>query len=103
MMKTNKPRALPHVYIYLFIIVICVVSLMQAGARISSSHYLNHNAPHAADGTINSKPAVELEHLLFQAPAQGLAGKIAPQLLDETVDGKSSSIVIFLADQADVS
>ncbi|HEV8232239.1 MAG TPA: S8 family serine peptidase, partial [Thermoanaerobaculia bacterium] len=33
---------------------------------------------------------------------QDTAGKIAPQVLAETVDGASASVVVFLADQADV-
>jgi len=33
---------------------------------------------------------------------QDTAGKIAPQVLAETADGASASVVVFLADQADV-
>ena len=41
----------------------------------------------------------DLTQLLLQAPA----ARIAPQVLSDTADGKSTSVVILLADQADVS
>src|SRR6266542_1633598 len=40
--------------------------------------------------------------LLFQEKAQ-TAGKVAPEVLAGTADGESMSVVVLLADQADVS
>src|ERR1700682_1205073 len=137
MMKTNKPRSRPRVYVFLFFSVICVASLMQAGTRISSSHSVNQSVQGAPDGSHVGKSELkrfyekdgaarsredqfrgratgnsyqsdssslrDLEQLLLQAHTQGSPAKIAPQVLADTVAGKSTSIVIFLADQADVS
>ena len=82
-MKPNKPRTLPRIFVYLFFIAICLVGLMQGATTISSSRSGNHKSP-------------------AQSAAQALA-KIAPQVLAETAGGKSAAVVIFLADQADVS
>ena len=78
-MKSNKPRTLPRPFGQLFVTVICLVLLMLWGTTISSSR--------------SSAPTL----------AQASAAKIAPQVLADTSAGESTSVVIFLADQADVS
>jgi serine protease AprX len=76
-MKSNKARTLPRIFVYLFFIAVCLVGLMQGATNISSSRSQNHNAK--------------------------VLAKIAPQVLADTAADKSTAVVIFLADQADVS
>jgi serine protease AprX len=118
-MNPRTPRT--HIfYLYFSFIAVCLVGLMQASTIISSSHSLNTSAKdagkHAADNEQEanpffsrdgargsyrnniSSPLRDLTQLL-QAPA----AKIGSRVLSDTADGKSTSVVILLTDQADVS
>ena len=129
-MNAKTPRTVHRVYFYLFFI-ICVVGLMQSATRISSSRSLTHNAKdmdserqreaelfyekdssrgsrqdQARGITVDevyrnytSSPLRDMQQLFAQSPT----AKIAPQVLADTADNKSTSVVILLADQADVS
>ena len=127
-MMNLRPRpSSPRIYFYLFFFAIFLGGLMHSTTIISSSHYLDYRANGTNDykrdaelfyqnngfGRVqgnsiilgasykngNSPLLRELKQLLLQAPT----ARIAPQVLADTTDGKSTSIVILLADQADVS
>ena len=87
---------------------------MQASTIISSSHSLNSAATSAAKHTTSgggdaglfepsyrnpNVPLMRRVDQILQSPAE----KIAKRVLSDTADGKSASVVIMLADQADVS
>ncbi len=131
-MNQQPPRTLPRFYFYLFFIVISLLGLMPAITIISSSHSLDSRAKDPANAISDRKREAELfyhndgqggsgqdhntfggasydsdtspllrdmKRLFLQAPAS----KIAPQVLSDTADGGSTSVVILLVDQADVS
>src|SRR2546423_4218726 len=56
-----------------------------------------------AQGTAAQTPLADKDGGSNQLLPQDSATKIAPEVLVETGDGKSASVVIFLADQADLS
>jgi subtilisin family serine protease len=106
MMNLGAQHTLARVYFCLFFIAISPVGLMPAATIIRSSHSRNASAKAAVNhifGTPyygdNSPLPGEMKQLFLQAPA----ARIAPQVLADTADGKSASVVILLADQADVS
>jgi len=127
MMNLRPPPTSPRIYFYLFFFAIFLGGLMHSTTIISSSHSLDYraNGPNdykrdaelfyqnngfgrvqgnsiilsASYNNDNSPLLRELKQLLPQAPT----ARIAPQVLADTTDGKSTSIVILLADQADVS
>jgi serine protease AprX len=110
MMKHATPRTLPRSYFYALFLVVGLAGLMFAATTISSSHSLNDatGSGKARDGSIEvggqfraiSSPLLgELKQLLPQTPA----AKIGARVVKDTADGKSTSVVILLADQADVS
>src|SRR6266536_2403685 len=127
MMNLRPPPTSPRIYFYLFFFAIFLGGLMHSTTIISSSHSLDYRANGPIDykrdvelfyqnngfGRVqgnsiilsasynngNSPLLRELKQLLLQAPT----ARIAPQVLADTTDGKSTSIVILLADQADVS
>lgn len=129
-MKPNKPRVLPRVLGYLFFFAICLAGLMMgvttrsssrnqetaAAANLSDESQRESALFYAKDGRRGSTTAAlsyRNETMppsrdryagpsLFQTLAQ-IPAKIAPQVLADTSDGKSVSVVILLADQADVS
>ncbi len=126
-MNLRPPPTSPRIYFYLFFFAIFLGGLMHSTTIISSSHSLDYraNGPNdykrdaelfyqnngfgrvqgnsiilsASYNNDNSPLLRELKQLLPQAPT----ARIAPQVLADTTDGKSTSIVILLADQADVS
>lgn len=132
-MNFKTPRTLPRFYFYLFAFVVGLGGLLPATTIISSSHSLKDNESTTAKRTVDEAGAAELfypqssrrssipdqrfslaggtygeetspllrdmKQLFLQAPA----AKIASRVLTETADGNSASIVILLADQADVS
>jgi len=99
-------------------IAICLVVLVQGTTSISSSR---SRGPTAQDGAANGNGlpkrfevfpasdllrgrtgALDLQQFLFQSATQTTT-KISPQVLADTAAGKNTSVVILLADQADVS
>jgi subtilisin family serine protease len=74
-MKSNQRRHFPRLYVQLFFVLICLVGLMQTGTTRSSS----------------------------RSQSQNQLNKISAEVLSDTIDGKRTSVVILLADQADVS
>jgi serine protease AprX len=106
-------RRTPHThrfYFYFSFFAVCLVGLMEASTILSSSHSLDTNAKdRGAQGRRNRIGDTDLNNIsaslrdLNQLVLQGPAAKIAQQVLSDTADGKSTSVVILLADQADVS
>jgi len=105
----STPRTLPRFYFYLCFAAICLVGLIPATTIVSSSHSrpIPEETGHdqllnAIDASYHSDSASLLSNMnqmLLQSPE----AKIAPGVLAETADGKSASVVILLADQADLS
>ena len=99
------------VYYYALFTVLCLVGLMQVSTIISSSRSLNSDSRTAGETSkrsvaigasyqTDSSPLLnEMNRLFAQEPAD----KIAARVLADTTDGKSTSVVILLNDQADVS
>ncbi|MCU1263683.1 MAG: peptidase and in, kexin, sedolisin, partial [Acidobacteria bacterium] len=95
----HNPR---RILFYGLLFAFCLAGMMHASTTISSSRALSPvpspRGEFAAYQNSNSRLS-NLERLLFV----DRASKIAPHVLDDTADGKSTSVVILLADQADVS
>ncbi len=115
MMKPATPRTLPRFFFYVFFLVVGLAGLMYETTTISSSHSLpdaNASSETSKTGTRRidvsgqyraiSSPLLGETQLFLQTPVAP-AAKVAPKVLSETKDGKSTSVVILLADQADVS
>jgi len=128
-MKSHQPGRLLRVFVYLALTVFCVIGFLQRGVTVSSSHSHNnqtkedrqtadnfsvdsalfypgngfHSSGTGASRNAIGEPLNNLQQLLFQSQVQGPAAKIAPQVLADTSEGKATSVVILLADQADVS
>jgi subtilisin family serine protease len=108
-MKVNTPRFLPRIYFCLLLITIGLVVLMPGTATVSSSNSPDSNARDAAndrwrDAELFRDPEPNRAYPLLRGLQQLLpANKIAPQVLADTTGGKSTSVVILLTDQADVS
>ena len=110
MMNLKTPRTLLSISLCLFFIAICVMGLLPGTAAISASVTLD--AQETADDR-GAAPELfrkaELNHTspllrnLNQLLTQSPVSKIAPQVLADTMGGKRAEVVIFLADQADVS
>jgi serine protease AprX len=112
-----------RVSFYALFAVVCLVGLMQVSTIISSSRELNqasNNRNSYADlerQYLNANPANdtlksslsfrndgsrllrEMQQLFLQTPT----AKIAPEVLSDTAGDKSTSVVVLLADQADVT
>ena len=110
MMKHAASRTLPRFYLYGFFLIVGLAGLLYETNTISSSHSLAAaSGPPAASGrginldgsfrAANSPLLGSMQQLLAQTPA----AKIGSRVLKDTADGKSTSVVIMLADQADVS
>jgi serine protease AprX len=99
--RTSQNR--PRIRVYLLLIAVCLVGLMQGTPSVSSSRSSNHSYQER-DVTVGtfyrSAPSLRDFEQLFLPAA---SGKIAPRVLADTADGKNTSIIILLADQADVS
>jgi serine protease AprX len=105
-MKPRMSRTLPRIYLYLFFLVIGLGGLMQGATTISSSRSLSSGQGQTRGVTLAASYNHHASSLLGEINRlflQNSASKIAPQVLSDTADGKSSSVVILLADQADVS
>lgn len=116
-MKTKKLR-LPRMVGYLSAIAICLVVLVQGTTSISSSRSRRSTAQDtassgnelpkrsvvfpASDLLRDRSGALDLEQFLFHSVTQ-TTPKISAQVLADTAGGKNTSVVILLADQADVS
>jgi serine protease AprX len=105
-MNPRTPRTLPRIYVYLFFLIVGLLGLMQKATIVSSSRSLNSGQGQARGITLgasynhdNSPLLGEMNRLFLQ----NSASKISPQVLSDTADGKSTSVIILLADQADVS
>ena len=99
-------------YFYSLFAVLCLVGLMQASTIISSSRALKpdgastsgeaapRNVTIGASYRIDRSPLTnELRQLVLEPPAD----KIAARVSADTADGQSTSVVIMLTEQADVS
>jgi len=108
-MSFSTPRSQPRTYYYLSLITLSLMGLMQAATTSSSSSSLNNRGSGQTQERSNifgqsfqndkASPLREMTLLLLQTPAD----RISPQVLADTSDGKSTSVVILLTDQADVS
>src|SRR4029077_16858591 len=107
-MHRRTPR-LFRVYFYALFTVVCVAGLIQVSTIISSSHQGNEGpSSEATKGNVSidalyrsgSSALVDQWKQLFP---QNPADKVAARALAETSDGKTTSVVIMLADQADLS
>jgi len=106
--RTRRPS---RIYYYALFTVVCLVALTQVSTIISSSRSLNSDDRgvfEASKRTIrigasyqaDSSPLLNAIDRLF---VEGPGDKVAARVLADTTDGKSTSIVILLTDQADVS
>lgn len=112
-MKHAAPRTLARIYFYAFFLTVGLAGLMYATTTISSSHSLADasSSQKARGRSVNvggsyraiSSPLLGEMKQLFQAPGAKPTTKVASRVLKDTADGKSASVVILLADQADVS
>ncbi|MEP6568739.1 MAG: S8 family serine peptidase [Acidobacteriota bacterium] len=109
-MNPRMPRRPFRVYFYPLCIVVCLAGLTQVATIVSSSRSLNSDGVRGSGETTKrsitfgaSYPTGTasslMDRLILQAPAEKIAGRV----LADTTDGKSASVVIMLADQADVS
>ena len=105
-----NPRTPPRfrVYLYSLCLLLCLVGLLQVSTLVSSSHSPNPYSVRTSVETTQHRitfapyqndASPSLMNLFLQVPAD----KIAARVMVDTTDGKSTSIVIMLADQADVS
>lgn len=127
-----RPSRTFKFYFYLFLTAVSLAGLLEATTIISSSHSLDSRAKDAANRTSDRKREAELfyqndgtrgsgqdyntlvgasyhhdtspllrdmKQLFLQPPA----AKVASRVLADTADGGSTSVVILLADQADLS
>jgi serine protease AprX len=114
----------PRLHFFFLFFVVCLAGLMQATTSISSSRFLDH---HTKDGVNEASDQAQDAKLFYgdndrresgqDQARRGTIGasfrnytspllreiKIAPQVLADTADGESTSVVILLTDQADVS
>src|SRR6266508_2118243 len=127
-MMNLRPPTSPRIYFYLFFFAIFLGSLMQVSTIISSSHSLDYHSRSETNdrkrgaerfyqnkgsgrtqgssillGAFNNNHNSPLLRELNQTFLQTPTDRIAPKVLADTADGKSTSIVILLTDQADVS
>ncbi len=108
-MKPRTPGRSFRVCFYSLCIVLCLVGLTHVSTIISSSHQdgvrssggaRERNITFGASYQTDTLPLLdEMGQLFPQTPAD----KVATRVLADTTDGKSTSIVIMLTDQADVS
>jgi len=105
-MRPRSERTL--IRFYIFLTVICLAGLMQGGTTVWSSSSVTY-VPTLENRSAN--PTVCVSYNSGALPLlnpnqfflQTAFDKVAPQVLNDTDDSKSTSIVIFLADQANVS
>ena len=105
-MNPRTPRTLPRIYVYLFFLIVGLLGLMQKATIVSSSRSLNSGQGQARGITLGASYNHDNSPLLGETNRlflQNSGSKISPQVLSDTADGKSTSVIILLADQADVS
>ena len=101
-MNHRTPRTPSRFCFYLLLVVICLVGLVPATTIISSSHSFEQQQLDKVGASSPSDSAAllrSMDQMLLQTPAS----KISADVFAETADGKTASLVILLADQADVS
>ena len=108
-MNPRTPRSSCRVYFYPLCIVLCLVGLLQGATIISSSHQDGiRSSGEAKERNITIGPSYradtspllnEMKQLFLETPAD----KVAARVSADTTDGKITSVVIMLTDQADVS
>src|SRR6185295_697126 len=97
-MNPSTRRHLVRSNLYLFIIVACSAGLLWGTNVSSSSGSRTERAEDRAESELFMNNGL-FKQLLLQTPL----AKVAPRVLSETADGKSTPVVIMLSDQADVS
>ncbi|HEV7798345.1 MAG TPA: S8 family serine peptidase, partial [Pyrinomonadaceae bacterium] len=108
-MNFSTPSTLARSYFYLFFATICLVGLIPATTIISSSHSLPSAAETGRSQQFNivgaSYPSAGASFLnnVTQSLLRTPESKIAAAVIADTAGGDSASVVILLADQADVS
>jgi serine protease AprX len=103
-MKPRTGRSPFRVCLYSLCVVLFLVGLLQGVTTVTSSRSGERAGTHSfilgdsnrADATVRLN---EMKQLFLQT----FADKVAPRVLTDTTVGKSTSVVILLADQADVS
>src|ERR1043166_3426969 len=103
-MKPKTDRSPFRICLYSLFVVLCLVGLLQVVTTISSSRSndrsgLRNFTAIQADHADAALRLSEMKQLFLQTPAE----KVASRVLTDTTDGKSTSVVILLTDQADVS
>jgi serine protease AprX len=108
-MNRKSPRPF-RVYFYALVTALCLVGLMQVSTINSSSRSLNPDRLKSRDASNGSLPIgasyqTENSPLLskIQLFLQSPADKVAARVFRDTANGESTSIVILLTDQANVS
>ena len=97
-MNPRTSSYLVRSYLYLFIIAAGSAGLLW-GTSVSSSSGNRTQGADRLDSELFTKDNALFKQLLLQTPM----AKVAPRVLSATSDGKSTPVVIMLADQADVS
>ncbi|HEV7682837.1 MAG TPA: S8 family serine peptidase [Pyrinomonadaceae bacterium] len=108
-MNLRTPRSAFRVFVYALCTVVCVAVLLQVSTVISSSHQGSEGPASAATkgnvaiDTVYRSGSSAIVDQWKQLFPQNPAEKVAARVLADTSDGKTASVVIMLADQADVS
>lgn len=98
-MNQRTSHQLPRLLVYVTVFAVTLIGLMFGATATTSSRSPKNTA---AENEL-FKAARAGAQLSSLSQSSSPASKIAPAVLAATEDGKSSSTVIFLADQADVS
>src|SRR5204863_2333535 len=92
----------------IFLAVVCLAALMQGGTTVWSSSSVTY-VPTLENRSVNPTVGASYRPTSLQLLnpnqffLQTASDKVAPEVLNDTNDGQRTSIVIFLADQANVS
>jgi len=95
-MKSGNHRHLSGKFLYPLLLIVGLLGILYGSTTTTSSR--SFVDVRDASNLFKAKPSL-VDQLLSQTPA----GKISPEVLAETTDGKSASVIVFLADQADLS
>ncbi len=98
-MNPRTSSKVVRTYLLLFSVAACLAGLMQGTTVSSWSGDATAERVHGTQAEPFSNNNNLFKQLLLQAPVP----KIASRVLADTADGKSTPVVIYLADQADVS
>jgi serine protease AprX len=110
-MNPGTPRSLFRVCFYSLCVVVLLVGLLQGATIISASRSLNPDGARTSGETQERNIAIGASYRTASPMLNGMnqlflqtsANRIAPRVLADTTDGKRTSVVIMLTDQADVS